>query len=1246
MAGIFLSIFHFLSRSKARFAIIMLLVFAPMVYLALQLRLEEDITKMMPDDRKIEKLSEIMQSSKFTDRLVFNIYLADSTTTDPDKLIAFADQLADSLKLLQPTLIDDITYQVGTDSMMAIYGTIYENLPLFLDDADYAKMEEMFSDSAMERIVNRNFRTLMSPASAMLKKNVLNDPLGLTPMGLLKLQQMQFSDNYQMYNSHVFTKDSRNLLFFVTPTHGSSETGQNKALIDSIDSHIASVQADSADVVVEYFGPAAIAVANAGRMKQDIQTTTGVASIILIIAIYWLYRRKSIFLLIFLPVAGGGLFAAAMMFILKTKVSAIALGVASMLLGITIDYSIHTITHFRKVTSPRQLIYDIANPILICSITTIGTLLGLLFVKAEALREMGMFAAFSVLGAAVFTITLLPVLLSWAKTNDEATDPSAPQMEKMERWLAYPMHKLKWFIALVFVLFFASAFWADKVGFETDLNKMNYMPHHLQEAEDHLDAINNYRLKNIYLVAEGKDLETALHASEQAEQELQKLKANNVVQQYTTVSLLLMSQGRQQQKIDRWNTFWTPERKAYVQEKLTQYSTPLGFKAEAFSPFYVWINKDFAPIDNIALQNITDLMLKDYISEGKNGVSIVSLVRVDEKDKSQIYNLFENSEQILVFDKKYLTEKLVTLIKQDFDLLVNFSFFAVLIILIIAYGDLLIAFIVMLPVIISWYFTLGVMAATGSHFNIINIVISTFLYGVGIDYSVFVMRGLLQDYREGINHLPTYKTSVVASAFTTIIGVGALFFAVHPALRSIALSVVLGSISVVILSFTIVPAAFYWLIKDTKGNLRKEPLTLVIILRTFFLYLVLALGSLLAPIFGLVIFIMVFIPMKYRKLAFHYIIFAWGRIYLATVFTGKYQVRNPHGETFTKPAVIIANHLSLLDTPVMLRMHPKLVILTNDWVRRSPLFGFATRLSDMYSVSSGIDIILPDLQKLVDQGYSIVVFPEGTRSPDGEVHRFHKGAFYIAEQLKVDILPVFIQGTRYVLGKGDFWGNIHTASIQINKRIVPSDTSFGDNYTEKSKAIRKYYQRELPAFYKEVEDAAYMKHLLKANYRYKGFKVEWQLRQALRKEHGFQYLHNLIPADAKVAIVGAGYGYSAYMLGLLSPSRSIDAFETDEEKRLIAIHGVYNENLIHFLPMEQLGDGSNYDSIVLEHIVPVAVLELLKYLKPDGQLFVAGRYFKTMGSDVLKSLPLGFAGEVLEPSPGYFILVVKYIGSK
>ena len=66
----------------------------------------------------------------------------------------------------------------------------------------------------------------------------------------------------------------------------------------------------------------------------------------------------------------------------------------------------------------------------------------------------------------------------------------------------------------------------------------------------------------------------------------------------------------------------------------------------------------------------------------------------------------------------------------------------------------------------------------------------------------------------------------------------------------------------------------------------------------------------------------------------------------------------------------------------------------------------------------GFDRMPEKIGSKIEEGYSIAVFPEATRSFDGDLIRFHKGAFMLAEQYDLDILPVVYYGTGYVCPKG------------------------------------------------------------------------------------------------------------------------------------------------------------------------------------------------------------------------------------
>ena len=143
-------------------------------------------------------------------------------------------------------------------------------------------------------------------------------------------------------------------------------------------------------------------------------------------------------------------------------------------------------------------------------------------------------------------------------------------------------------------------------------------------------------------------------------------------------------------------------------------------------------------------------------------------------------------------------------------------------------------------------------------------------------------------------------------------------------------------------------------------------------------------------------------------------------------------------ENFNKPSVIVCNHQSHLDLMCILVLHPKIVFLTNDWVWNSPFYGFIIRNAEYLPVKDGIEAIMPQLKSLVDRGYRIAVFPEGTRSQDCSIGKFHQGAFYIAEKFGLDILPMVIYGPGKVLPKHTYCLRKSPMQISIYNRLTQS----------------------------------------------------------------------------------------------------------------------------------------------------------------------------------------------------------------
>ena len=162
-------------------------------------------------------------------------------------------------------------------------------------------------------------------------------------------------------------------------------------------------------------------------------------------------------------------------------------------------------------------------------------------------------------------------------------------------------------------------------------------------------------------------------------------------------------------------------------------------------------------------------------------------------------------------------------------------------------------------------------------------------------------------------------------------------------------------------------------------------------------------------------------------------------------------------KAFDTPHIIICNHQSHLDLMCLMALTPKIIFLTNDWVWHNPFYGFIIRQAEYYPVSQGLDALLPRLRSLVERGYSIAVYPEGTRSPDCRIGRFHQGAFHIAQQLGLDILPACLYGPGKVLPKRSYTLHKSPIYIEVAQPIGRTELDTMGDTLQQARRLRQRY---------------------------------------------------------------------------------------------------------------------------------------------------------------------------------------------
>ncbi|MCH5312679.1 MAG: glycosyltransferase [Prevotella sp.] len=186
----------------------------------------------------------------------------------------------------------------------------------------------------------------------------------------------------------------------------------------------------------------------------------------------------------------------------------------------------------------------------------------------------------------------------------------------------------------------------------------------------------------------------------------------------------------------------------------------------------------------------------------------------------------------------------------------------------------------------------------------------------------------------------------------------------------------------------------------------------------------------------------------------------------------KFSCKIADGVDFDKPHVIICNHQSHLDLVCQLIFTPKMIFLTNDWVWKNPFYGFLIREAEFYPVNKGIEAALPKLAELVKRGYSIAVYPEGTRSKTCKIGRFHQGAFFLAENLGLDILPMCLYGAGKVLPKTSLLLKKGQIYIEVDNPITRAELSNMGSYMEQASTMREWYRSRYEDICNKIEQDA------------------------------------------------------------------------------------------------------------------------------------------------------------------------------
>ena len=783
--------------------------FIVFLFFGLRLRFEEDISTLLPSSSVESQLA--FSSIELKDKIYLQVTSADEPLS-PEELAERMDQFTDMLLENDSSThyISNILVRMEPETAINALDFVLEHVPSFVDTTAYPAFIQAMDPATAQAQMDADYEMLMNDETGDAAQMIAYDPLNFKDAVIGDLLD-GFAGGYNIIDGHFFCPDSTVALAYLAPAFRTLDSKSATFFARMLSRTKAEFEALYPDVKVHTHGDPIGSVSNSNRIRTDLVVTVGISLILIMILLGFFFRSAGFIARLLLPIIYGAAFSMACIYWIKGVMSLMSLGLGAIVLGVAISYCLHIMVHHFFVNDPVRMLTDESTPVFLGCITTVGAFSSLFFTESELLHDFGLFASLGLLGSTFFGLVFLPHFLPQIKA-----DSNSQTFRRISRLNNLPFDRKKWFIALMAVLLVIGIIFSPNVKFDSDLRNLDYNSPEEIEAEALYNAKNNDGFMHLYFATVSTDLDEALEANLKLMSILDTLHRQGLVHNYSDlISKLFIPMEEQELRIDAWNRFWTNERKAEAMELVRSNAIRLGLNTSLFIDFAGLLESDYEPESLFESGVVPDNLLGNFIEcNADNQYMVFTDVPMDPDQKDVVTGALVANPKTFVLEPFYYCKSMVELINEDFNIAVWISALFVLIILIISFRSLITALLSFLPMVLSWFMVQGYMALLGLEFNLINIIISTFIFGVGVDYSIFITEGLLAEARTGSNDILTWhKVAIFFSAAILIIVVSSLLFAVHPAIRSIGLITLIGMASTIMISYSLQPFVFRELMK-------------------------------------------------------------------------------------------------------------------------------------------------------------------------------------------------------------------------------------------------------------------------------------------------------------------------------------------------------------------------------------------------------------------------------------------------
>ena len=825
--------------SRNHYGIVFLMALVALVggvWLGSKIQLESNVLALIPEgNRQVDTLKVALEDFGSIDFLL--VLLEAGEDEGPDELEDFADLFAERLEELED-LVDQVEYRFELDG--DFLELFYHNAVLFLTPDRLADLETRLTDEAILERIEQIKLDLAAPTASFTQDLTANDPLGLMPLFLNRLEGNRGVLKIDISDGYYLSQDSKTLIMLVKPFGPSQDLEFDHALMNAVNEAEAATRAElgenvdddeqvSRSVDVRYGGNYAIAIDEEALIRQDVSRNL-IVSLLAVAALYWLcYRRFAALLYSSLPLLVGQALTFALCFVVIGQLNASSSAFTALLMGLGTDFVIVVYARYieerQKGRTLREatelMIGETGLGVFTGAITSAGTFFAMCYSEFRGLRDLGFLIGGGILLCAVAIIFMLPAMIKWNEGIRKRKVDSLTKLHLQSFGLEYLISfsaRYRWFVIVtITIMTVVSAFLAFNLGFDDTVTVLRSGRSEALRVQAEVRDKFGASLSYMMAIAEGETLDEAVELTALIEQRLRPFVEDGTVASYDSILSYLPAIEQQEQVLAVLREDTTGAFDAgRVRQTFVRGLEQNRFRPEAFSGFLDRLDTFLEPQRPIRIQDLQQQglqrLLDRYVAQDDDGYRMVTYMFLTDKRWKRdappgiVDALTGDAEGIVVTGTNIVASELRSLFTREAPRAVMIGLVVVFVLLLLDFRSLRLTSIAMAQLICGVIMMLGVMKLVGINLNYVNAFVATMILGVGIDYSIHLVHRLTLSDGEITHGLKETGKAVVIAALTNIAGFGTLWLGNYPALRSFGQVATIGSLTCLFTALTLVPA--------------------------------------------------------------------------------------------------------------------------------------------------------------------------------------------------------------------------------------------------------------------------------------------------------------------------------------------------------------------------------------------------------------------------------------------------------